>query len=377
MKFFRVKPAKERKVVFLAQALAGHPRGAAVHLRPVPGDHPALLRLRLHHRAAAPHLLRPAGLQDLRPLFDAAWGNEDTQTLIDIFDKYNVKVTFFVVGEWVDKYPESVKALADAGHEVMGHSNDHAHFNTLSADQIVEDINTCNDKIEKITGKRPTLFRPPFGEYDDLVITTVRGMGIEPIQWDVDSLDWKDYDAATITQRVTSSVGPGSIVLFHNAALHTPEALPDILEYLLGEGYEIVPISQLILDGEYGTDYTIDHTGRQCPGLLLSAFRARRTPPPAAGASSTGRWLCLFPLLCDGEVNSGDIVLGIRRHGGANEILLHRDPPQQKSMALGVRLQRQVGGKHLGIRPHIDTGDRPKRRQAPTVGRWGLGFLIR
>ena len=197
--------------------------------------------------------------------FDAAWGNEDTQTLIDIFDKYNVKVTFFVVGEWVDKYPESVKALADAGHEVMGHSNDHAHFNTLSADQIVEDINTCNDKIEKITGKRPTLFRPPFGEYDDHVITTVRGMGIEPIQWDVDSLDWKDYDAATITQRVTSSVGPGSIVLFHNAALHTPEALPDILEYLLGEGYEIVPISQLILDGEYGTDYTIDHTGRQCP----------------------------------------------------------------------------------------------------------------
>ena len=197
--------------------------------------------------------------------FDAAWGNEDTQMLIDILSKYNVKATFFVVGEWVDKYPESVKALADAGHEVMGHSNDHAHFNTLSADQIVEDINTCNDKIEKITGKRPTLFRPPFGEYDDHVITTVRGMGIEPIQWDVDSLDWKDYDAATITQRVTSSVGPGSIVLFHNAALHTPEALPDILEYLLGEGYEIVPISQLILDGEYGTDYTIDHTGRQCP----------------------------------------------------------------------------------------------------------------
>ena len=197
--------------------------------------------------------------------FDAAWGNEDTQMLIDILGKYKIKATFFVVGEWVDKYPESVKALADAGHEVMGHSNDHAHFNTLSADQIVEDINTCNDKIEKITGKRPTLFRPPFGEYDDHVITTVRGMGIEPIQWDVDSLDWKDYDAATITQRVTSSVGPGSIVLFHNAALHTPEALPDILEYLLGEGYEIVPISQLILDGEYGTDYTIDHTGRQCP----------------------------------------------------------------------------------------------------------------
>ncbi|MFR2156558.1 MAG: polysaccharide deacetylase family protein [Evtepia gabavorous] len=257
-----MKPAKERKVVFLRKrwlAIPGALRICALCLvTTLPPTSPP------PPQSGSSHLLS-SGTTRPAPLFDAAWGNEDTQTLIDIFDKYNVKVTFFVVGEWVDKYPESVKALADAGHEVMGHSNDHAHFNTLSADQIVEDINTCNDKIEKITGKRPTLFRPPFGEYDDHVITTVRGMGIEPIQWDVDSLDWKDYDAATITQRVTSSVGPGSIVLFHNAALHTPEALPDILEYLLGEGYEIVPISQLILDGEYGTDYTIDHTGRQCP----------------------------------------------------------------------------------------------------------------
>ena len=193
--------------------------------------------------------------------FDAAWGNEDTQTLIDILGRYDVKATFFVVGEWVDKYPESVKALSDAGHEIMCHSNDHAHFNTLSADQIAADINACCDKIEAVTGTRPTLFRPPFGEYDDHVVTTVRGMGMEIIQWDVDSLDWKDYDAPTITQRVTSKVGPGSIVLFHNAALHTPEALPSILEYLLQEGYDVVPISQLILTG----DYTLDHTGRQCP----------------------------------------------------------------------------------------------------------------
>lgn len=118
--------------------------------------------------------------------FDAAWGNEDTQQLIDILAKYDIKVTFFVVGEWVDKYPESVKALSDAGHEVMNHSNDHAHFNTLSAEEIVANINACSDKIEAITGVRPTLFRPPYGEYDDHVITAVRGMGIEPIQWDVE-----------------------------------------------------------------------------------------------------------------------------------------------------------------------------------------------
>ena len=116
--------------------------------------------------------------------FDAAWGNEDTQQLIDILGKYNVKATFFVVGEWVDKYPESVKALHDAGHEIMNHSNDHAHFNSLSTDEIIEDLNACNDKIEAVTGARPTLFRCPYGEYDDHVINAVRSIGMEPIQWD-------------------------------------------------------------------------------------------------------------------------------------------------------------------------------------------------
>ena len=198
--------------------------------------------------------------------FDAAWGNEDTQQLIDILDKYNVKATFFVVGEWVDKYPESVKALSDAGHEVMSHSNTHAHFNSLSADEIVADLTACGDKIEGVTGVRPTLFRCPYGEYDDHVINAVRSMDVEPIQWDVDSLDWKDLSAADITKRVTSKVQPGSIVLFHNAALHTPEALPGIIEALLQQGYTFVPISQLILPGECGQDYSIDHTGRQCPG---------------------------------------------------------------------------------------------------------------
>ena len=119
--------------------------------------------------------------------FDAAWGNEDTQQLIDILGKYNIKATFFVVGAWVDKYPESVKALADAGHEVMNHSNTHAHMSQLSADEIIADVSACNDKIEAVTGVRPTLIRPPYGEYDDNVITAIRSMGMEPIQWDVDT----------------------------------------------------------------------------------------------------------------------------------------------------------------------------------------------
>ena len=191
--------------------------------------------------------------------FDAAWGNEDTEELIEILQKYDVKATFFLVGQWVDKYPESVKQLSDAGMEVMNHSNDHAHFAKLSASEIVENVNACNAKIEAITGVRPTLFRCPYGEYDDNVIETVQGM--EPIQWDVDSLDWKGLDASAITERVIKGVQPGSIVLFHNAAEHTPEALSGIIEQLLADGYTIVPISELLLTGEY----SIDHTGRMHP----------------------------------------------------------------------------------------------------------------
>ena len=193
--------------------------------------------------------------------FDAAWGNEDTQQLIDILGKYKIPATFFVVGEWVDKYPESVKALHKAGHEIMNHSNTHAHYPQLSAQEVTADLNACNDKIEAVTGVRPTLVRLPYGDYDDMSINAVRALGMEPIQWDVDSLDWKDLTADQITQRVTSKVGPGSIVLFHNAAKHTPEALPGVIEHLLKEGYTFVPISQIILTG----GYTIDHTGRQCP----------------------------------------------------------------------------------------------------------------
>ncbi|MEA4895207.1 MAG: polysaccharide deacetylase family protein [Oscillospiraceae bacterium] len=191
--------------------------------------------------------------------FDAAWGNEDTQQLIDILAKYNVKATFFVVGAWVDKYPESVKALHDAGHEVMSHSNDHAHFSALSEKQIVDNLAACNEKISKVTGVTPTLFRCPYGEYDDHVIKAVNSIGMTAIQWNVDSLDWKGISASEIKQRVLGKVVPGSIILFHNAAENTPEALPAIIEGLIAEGYDIVPVSEILLSGEYN----IDHTGMQ------------------------------------------------------------------------------------------------------------------
>lgn len=194
--------------------------------------------------------------------FDAAWGNEDTQQLIDILGKYNIKATFFVVGEWVDKFPESVKALHDAGHEIMNHSDNHPYFTKLSPEQMKAQLAACNEKIAAITGVTPDLFRPPYGDYNDSVVSTVRDCGMYTIQWDVDSLDWKDPTPDEIIQRVLKRVQPGSIVLFHNAAKNTPAALPSVIEGLIQQGYTIVPASQLILR----ENYTMDHTGRQIPG---------------------------------------------------------------------------------------------------------------
>lgn len=191
--------------------------------------------------------------------FDAAWGNEDTQELIDILAKYDVKATFFCVAQWVEKYPESVKALSEAGHEVMNHSSTHPHMSKLSKTQMISEIEGCNDKIEAVTGVRPVLFRAPYGEYNDLLIDTLTGQGMYCIQWDVDSLDWKDIPSSEITRRVTQRVRPGSIVLFHNAAKNTPAALPSIIESLQSQGYEFVKISDNIIR----EDFYLDHEGRQ------------------------------------------------------------------------------------------------------------------
>ncbi len=143
------------------------------------------------------------------------WGNEDTQQLIDILEKYQVKATFFVVGEWVDKYPESVKALHDAGHEVMNHSDTHPHFNSLSTQQICAEVEACNDKIEAVTGVRPTLIRPPYGEYNDHVIAAIRSLCMEPIQWDVEA-----FPPSASTWGPETACGPCAIFPETGGPLH-------------------------------------------------------------------------------------------------------------------------------------------------------------
>lgn len=191
--------------------------------------------------------------------FDAAWGDEQTESLLATLEKYGVKTTFFVVGEWVDKYPETVKRIADAGHEVMNHSDTHPEMTKLSTYELGRELKTCSDKIEAVTGVRPVLFRPPYGDYNNAVVGGARDGGMFTVQWNIDSLDWKDLTPAQMMDRIMPKLTPGSIILLHNGGKHTPELLPGLLEAIQAEGYTVVPISQLI----YRDNYVIEPDGRQ------------------------------------------------------------------------------------------------------------------
>lgn len=187
--------------------------------------------------------------------FDAAWGNEQTNTLLDILDEYEVKSTFFLVKQWVDKYPDDVKEIAARGHDVGNHSSTHPHMAQLSAEQQVAEITDCNAAIEELTGSSPTLFRAPYGEYDNKLVENLRAEDMYCVQWNIDSLDWKDPTPDEMVERIKNKLVPGSVILMHNGATNTPEALPRIIEAIQSEGYTIVPLSELIPEGEYHTDH--------------------------------------------------------------------------------------------------------------------------
>lgn len=182
--------------------------------------------------------------------FDASWGADKTDSILDTLDKYNVKATFFLVGNWCDDYPNQVKDIAKRGHEIGNHSNKHPNFTTISKEKIIKEVEITNAKIMELTGQGPRLFRFPEGAYNDLAIETINQSGLTSIQWDVDSVDWKANGAEFEYDKVVKNVKPGSIVLFHNDARYTPETLPKIIEFLQKEGYEFVRVSDLLIKNE-------------------------------------------------------------------------------------------------------------------------------
>ena len=191
--------------------------------------------------------------------FDCAWGVDYTDKLLEIMEEEKVKCTFFMVEFWAQKYPEYVKKIDQMGHEIGTHSATHPYMSKLSEKAIVNELSSSMQAITNVTGKKVEVFRAPYGDYNDLLIYTAKKMGLYTIQWDVDSLDWKNLSEAEIYSRVTKRVDKGSIVLFHNNGLHTAGALKSIIKKLKEDGFTFVPIGELI----YKDNYRMDVNGRQ------------------------------------------------------------------------------------------------------------------
>lgn len=192
--------------------------------------------------------------------FDCAWGTEHTDAILEALAREEVPATFFMVQFWAEKYPEYVKKIADAGCEIGTHSATHSYMSRQSEEEIRAELRSSCAAIETVTGKAVELFRAPYGDYDDLLIETAQSMGLYTIQWDVDSLDWKDGMSATdISMRILNCVQAGSIILCHNNGAHTAEALPVVLDTLKNRGFTFVTVGELILR----ENYTIDANGRQ------------------------------------------------------------------------------------------------------------------
>lgn len=164
-----------------------------------------------------------------------------------------------MVGDWIDKYPEAVKKIATLGHEIGNHSNTHPHVNQMTLEKNEEQIRECANKIENLTGKRSTLYRGPYGEYNDIVITSANNQNHKTIQWSLDTLDYKGLTGDEMWNRLKDKLKSGDIVLMHNGTDHTADALDQIISNIKEKGYEIVKVSELI----YNENYIIDANGMQ------------------------------------------------------------------------------------------------------------------
>ena len=190
---------------------------------------------------------------------NCAWNADDIDSILETLRANNIKITFFIVGEWADKYPEEVKKISEAGHEIGTHSNTHPHVNNLSAEKNLEEIKISVNKLEKLTNQKITLYRTPYGEYNDIVIETSRNNGYFPIQWNIDTLDYEGLNCEEMWNRIKGKLSNGSIILSHNGTEHTAESLDTIIKNIKKQGYDFVKVSDLI----YKENYIINSNGTQ------------------------------------------------------------------------------------------------------------------
>lgn len=199
--------------------------------------------------------------------FDCAWGSRDIDSILNTLEKHSCKATFFVLGTWAEKNPDAIQKLLASGHEIGNHSYNHTHYTTLNINDILSDINKCNEALTKAGAPLPTLLRAPSGDYNNEVISAAKEANMEYIQWSVDSLDWKNLSCGQMLERIVPHTQSGDILLFHNDTAHTAESLDTILTELEKKGFSFLKVSDLI----YNDNYTIDHTGRQHPAASTTS----------------------------------------------------------------------------------------------------------
>ena len=190
---------------------------------------------------------------------NCAWNANDIDSILKTLDDNNVKITFFMVGDWVDKYPEAVKKISDAGHEIGNHSNTHPHVNNLSSDANIKEIEETSRKIQKITNSKTFLYRAPYGEYNNTVIRSAKTASHVPIQWSLDTLDYTGITGDEMWKKIEPKMKNGDIILMHNGTAHTADSLAMIINNIKQKGFDIVTVSNLI----YKDSYTIDNNGTQ------------------------------------------------------------------------------------------------------------------
>jgi len=183
--------------------------------------------------------------------FDISWGTKVPEPVLDTLKKYNVKCTFFISGPWAVKHPEFPRRIVAEGHEIASHGEEHVNLSEYSKEEVKKNILTAHQKIKEVTGVEPNLIRTPNGDWNDMVLTTAEELNYKVVQWSADSLDWKKPGVAAITSNVLKKVEPGAIILMHasDTCLQTPEALPQVLEGLKKQGYQLVKVSELLKIG--------------------------------------------------------------------------------------------------------------------------------
>ena len=186
--------------------------------------------------------------------FNCAWNADDIDEILKLLEKYNAKCTFFIVGQWAEKYPDKVEKIYKSGHEIGEHSYNHKDYTKLSGAEITNDIKKTADVLKEITGEWPGLVRVPSGAYNNTAVSVIEKNGYTPVQWSVDSIDYdKNSGCEDIFRRATSKTHAGDIILMHNGTENTAVALPRILDSLCGR-FELVTVSELIPDGNFVVD---------------------------------------------------------------------------------------------------------------------------